>query len=828
MNSPRYPIARIQVQAFRAFLHPQSFDFSRHPSLAVFAPNGYGKSSVIDALEFLFSSEGTLKRLGTRNINNKAGLAALAHNLTEGSGLTPGVTVTVNIHGTIDTVTRRATGQDRTIPVSVSKVEAEFVVDPIIRGFTLRAFVEDETPEQRYASIAGWLNLQPLVDAQKNLRALRLHVKSITEDTSWKDGIDQQIRRETSGSLTAWSDTDVIDYIDRELLNPLDPRLHVKELRATDPGLAALAERAAVEETSIGLAALKQRESQAVRIHGRQPLPETDDPGEMGAIAGFVDSHEKWVAASDEERLERAAAAEAVFQSVWSAAEPLFEAPETAPTSCPVCLTPIESSTAGSTPSVHDHLRSSLERIRAYAAAKRDLETAATILESSRILLTSATDGLRTLLTDGDAVLSGLLVDLRDAARAWVPPQPLPQSEALIEALDQFIEATSRSIAIVEGQRGQDSYARAIEKVNRLLALEAEVANGKSMALELGKLSLSLSQQATAVSASIRAEVQTRLDQLQEPMNSLYTRIQGTDAPRIHLSLPPEDDTNQQRLHLLIDFASNRRSVQPSGYLSDSQIHSIALALRVAAVRTFNSGAPLIALDDVVTSYDADHRRAIAGLIADELRDFQVIITTHDERFFNYLKDQLPHANWNFRRITGLSRQAGPQFADHKVTDELIDERWSNGDSAANEIRQAEEEWLLTICRDFGVSLRIRPLEKPYAFERAELASALAAFLKGVNLVPSATPGVQNRYLDSLVRGEIENFGSHFQDGPYGSGSIGDEQARWKEFQSFRQQFACTKCGRTRFHRPLGLTRPSCRKDTCETPFAFTTPDEGQ
>lgn len=65
------------------------------------------------------------------------------------------------------------------------------------------------------------------------------------------------------------------------------------------------------------------------------------------------------------------------------------------------------------------------------------------------------------------------------------------------------------------------------------------------------------------------------------------------------------------------------------------------------------------------------------------------------------------------------------------------------------------------------------------------------------------------RILDSLVKGEIENFGSHFQDGPYGASSIGDEKTRWEEFKAFRSQFACKKCGRRKFHHPFPLKKPS-------------------
>ena len=55
----------LTLEGFRAYLQSKTFDFSKKPSLAIFAPNGLGKSSVIDALEFLFSEHGTLNGSGS-------------------------------------------------------------------------------------------------------------------------------------------------------------------------------------------------------------------------------------------------------------------------------------------------------------------------------------------------------------------------------------------------------------------------------------------------------------------------------------------------------------------------------------------------------------------------------------------------------------------------------------------------------------------------------------------------------------------------------------------------------------------------------------------
>ena len=197
------------------------------------------------------------------------------------------------------------------------------------------------------------------------------------------------------------------------------------------------------------------------------------------------------------------------------------------------------------------------------------------------------------------------------------------------------------------------------------------------------------------------------------------------------------------------------------------------------------------------------------------------MITTHDERFFNYLKDQLEPKAWHYRRIIGFDPVFGPRFSDHKVSDEMIAAWWAVGQHAANEIHQAEEEWLLGICRDFGVNVRIRAVERAYSYERSELASALAGMLRGAKPEPGLVPGVNKRFLTSLAAGAIENFGSHFQDLPYGDGSIGDEKARWEEFRSFRSQFICRKCSRTKFQRPVALNKPICAHGGCEAQFEF-------
>lgn len=819
MASP-YFLQSLGLSGFRAYLQPKTFDFSKKRCLAIFAPNGSGKSSVIDALEFMFSEDGTLERLGQRAINNQAGPVALAHNLAEEAKISSAVTIGVVSGKDVTNGSRAATGAKRPIPAVTTTLNAYFAVPPIIRGHALRTFVETHKPEQRYADVANWLQLGPLVEVQKNIRSLRTQVKAAAEDETALQRVDTQLAKETAQGVKAWDSAAVLSHANTSALVPLDPGLLLAALAADDLAYLELGARAKAEENKIGLAGLRQIRNAAAALRAEATDAERGEIVVSGAIPTFDAAEAALSAAEKQEAEERGKAASTVFQALWKAAEPLFAEVVAAPDICPVCATPVVDTASGSAEAIREHIAKHLEELADYAAAKKALDVAKSAVTKAHTQLVAALPGLIGLLGDDETALKADLIAYQVGVAGW-PQTAVPASADIVSAIAKLLATLDQAIADIEAKQGDHTYIKAKAKIDRLLELQTE----RNLALrtqdELGKLSNALMVQATIISAEIRKKVQALLDKLQTPMNDIYKLIQGAGATPIRLELPAEDDANQQRLNLLIDFAKNRTGVQPGGYLSDSQIHSVALALRMAAIKQFNVGAPIIALDDIVTSYDADHRRTIAGLIATMFGDCQILITTHDERFFNYLKDQLEAKAWHFTRIIGLDPAYGPRFADHKVSDEMIEARWAEGQSAANEMRQAEEEWLLGICRDFGVSVRIRALERAYSYERSELASALAGLLKDANLVPALVPGVNNRFLDSLVKGEIENFGSHFQDGPYGDGSIGDEKTRWGEFKTFRSQFACKKCRRTKFQRPFTLKKPVCAHDGCEAQFEF-------
>ena len=825
-------IQSLTLQGFRAYLEPQTFDLKSKRSLAIFAPNGYGKSGVIDALEFLVSEDGTLDRLGkSRSVNsNQAGYTALSNDLAQSKNITPIVKCSLITGNESIECSREASGTERTLVPAEARFITRLEISPIIRGYKLREFVEHQTPQARYNDVVKWLQLSPLLEIQENIHSLRKKVKAKATSTEKITALNDMLGNETSQEIQQWNENEILDYVNNKILTPLDSKLKFAKLADNDKAYAEMKNRQQAEEHQVGLTTLSLARDAAAALwhHDRRDVKESGEFG--GTIHEFNNSVVALANAKKREAKEREKAKDVAFRLIWKEAENIFSEDAGAPEQCPVCDTEIGQTAAGSAKAIRSHMKKHLAELQTYDTAKNALDSAGQVAKNTYTKLVSQLRTLISLLDDSsDKDSKFKLVSYRSDMESkidmenFVLTQPIQSSE-VTEAITNLIINLDARIKIITDKQGDHTWGTAMTRVNTLLDLQNKIGKAKRTSAELAKLNAALNIQAGFISGKIRDEVQSKLDILQNPMNEIYKEIQGEEASPIRLELPKETDSQQQRLHLRFDFSDTCRDVQPSGYLSDSQIHSVALALHLATIKELNKEVPIVALDDIVTSYDADHRRAIATMIVNVFADHQIILATHDERFFQYLKDQLGDSNWQYKRILRKEPEYGPLFDDHKETDEMIESRWSQSESAANEMRRAEEGWLLALARDLRVKVEIRKPERANSYDKGELASAIGAVLKKIPGFLDKVPGVKNRFLESLKLGEVENFGSHFQDAQYGAGSIGDEKVRWREFTYFRKQFTCKHCGGDRFAQSMNRTNLMCAKRGCEKEFSFEKP----
>ncbi len=817
-------VSEISIAGFRAFLQPQSFTLRRGDtplSLAVFAPNAKGKSSLVDAIEFFFSSDGTLARLGLRRSGTHAGRDALGHVEAENAGVTSEVRIRFATNsGSFEGV--RSLERCETCPDAAATVRRVRKLNFLIRGYELRRFVEDQTPLERYEEVSGWFGLTPLTTIERNLRSLRLKLQQDLAANAPAEKYARDVGRITRQSITSWDEGRTLVWFNTTQVRPLDSTLAINTLSAQDATYKLIVKRKEMEDKSVGLAALNEVSEKAQAVYQRQANEDDGSVLETGAIRDLESAAAAAVEAAKNEIEERGKSSDAVFKEVWDAASALFNNTSLEIDACPVCDTPLQDTARGNREGIGLHLKTQIASLERYNTAVKALKAADSMAHQGRADTITALRSAQAALKAARFVTQAENVEAYVAQlAAWELSQPLPDSTSVKDMVIAVTTKVDKERQRIKEQQGDHTYAKCLATLDELVDLKVEADLSENTRAEARALLQSLTGLETSVGSKIRTHVQTVIDTLKERVNELYRAVHAdqTEAPAITLDLSTE--TRQPQLSLLVDFSPSRKGVAPSGYLSDSQMHTLALSLRLAAIQLFNKLVPLVVLDDVVTSYDADHRRAIAAMLAAHFADFQVILVTHDERLFAYLKEQLPQSSWIFKRIIALDPGFGPRFHDHRVGDALIEAKLSTGQSAANDIRQAEEEWLLDICRGFRVEVEIRDVHRPYTYERSELAIALHKFLKASKISPPQVPGISNPFLISLQIGEIENFGSHFSDDPSAWPSPGDEGRRWQEFKYFRGLFVCSGCRAARFKRPKGMDRPVCVK--CETAFDFRT-----
>ena len=817
LTKPSVTIEKIQLQGFRAYLRPQTFTLAtkkRPLSLAIFGHNAKGKSSLVDSFEYYFSEDATLKRLGKRAIQTHAGPTAIEHVDAQDEGIESSVHFWFNRNGERFDSARPA---DSLIPEEAKRILSTIKIPFVIRGHELRNFVEKTTPGEQYKELVNWFGLEPLLSIQKNLRILRRRVKERSESTSEADERSRDLLRETDDEVGKWNDQVVCNWLNSGVLASLDSSLKFAEFSENDRAFAILTARWKAEQEELGLTQL--RKISLLLENLALPLDRTNVEL-TGKIPAFEQAVSRLNQAVDREEAERSKVSAAVFSQVWRVAKKLFDNDEAFAT-CPICDATLARGPHGS----HDGVRISIEKklagLATYRKSEEELKASRQQVELSINSLKHGLEAVNLALDDTSHACAEV-GDYFQTLDRWSFDEDLPASQDVVGALSRVFISIANQITQIEGQQGVHTYGKALDTVNKLLEIKADFQRIERTKAELESLHIELSRQAWGIEKAIVDYIQSLIGKLESDVDSIYQDIQGAGgtSPPIRIELPDQSGINQQKAQLLIDFSVNRQGVVPSGYLSDSQVHTLALALRLAAIRMFNSEAPILVLDDVVTSYDADHRKTIVSALDKYFSEFQIVLVTHDEQFFNLLQDQMPKDRWVFKRIMKIREGFGPVLHDHLTSDEVIQAKLDAGENAGADIRQAQEEWLLRICRDFRVKVTIRSIERAFLYNRSELADSLASFLKRAKLQTPEATIASIGFLSSLNRGVLENLSSHYSDNPYKSNSVGDDKARWEEFKHFRGLFKCRSCGKQRFKRPEGLKKPVC--NSCETPFEFT------
>lgn len=205
-----------------------------------------------------------------------------------------------------------------------------------------------------------------------------------------------------------------------------------------------------------------------------------------------------------------------------------------------------------------------------------------------------------------------------------------------------------------------------------------------------------------------KREIQTIYKELQNDVEAYYSTIHPKeDHGKIQLIVDQTKKSNS------VDMKMNsfQREVDPRAYQSEGHLDSLGLCVFLAFIKKFNTDCNLLVLDDIVSTIDSNHRNRICELLFEKFPEKQIIITTHDQIWYEQIISTQKMFNIQSKFKTYLIKRwnvnTGLELIPYKTRTETIQSKLDNLDKqgAGNEIRQYLEFILSEACHNLAVKI---------------------------------------------------------------------------------------------------------------------------
>ena len=285
--------------------------------------------------------------------------------------------------------------------------------------------------------------------------------------------------------------------------------------------------------------------------------------------------------------------------------------------------------------------------------------------------------------------------------------------------------------------------------------------------------------------------IKNTLEELTDRINEYYNFIHGEDS----INSPKFEVSGSTGLKLKINTFNEE--CDPREYSSEGHLDSLGLCIFLAFIKE-NCNVPIIILDDIVATVDLSHKERIARLLLDEFEDYQLILTTHNKTWFNQIRNLRRAKDWKFKEkgkfmyveITSWNLDEGPHLSNHKTDIQIIQKHLIHNDlvAAVHASRRLLENVLKNIC--IANSALIKMKDKPHS---------LLDYLNAAKIsIKKQTKGSPLEYDYDDLFFEVEQvryLGNSFVHGD-------DEDLTFNEAKTFcdavynlQEAVTCEKCG---------------------------------
>lgn len=739
-------VQRLVMHAFRGVPGEMIVDFGRGESLAVYGDNGTGKSTIADALEWYFTGEIELLRHEGRQ-------HAVRHVGGEDGQVTSvEVATTGGLGGT-------AIFPDERAIESLQPTRRETF---LLRGRTLADFI-NKTKTEKWKALVEILGLDAIESLREDLQRAR---NELRKEAKTADEQVQACRRALAAEGEAVTYETVLASLQQICgMLGVNPPASLDEV--VDPSWITSAVGA-----SAGAGEPSARDSL---------LAEIRTLGEPSADTRTLDAWNGFVASEPARLLPRAA--------LVREAKRLFESGSQAGV-CPLCGQKVDQAKLAL------RIESALAEMM---EASRELERFRDAIAEQADDLTSAVDWRHTL---------------HGRARAQSIELPAPPSfprASLRASVDALVPVDVPSVkgCLAEIRRWDRAAAKVAQKApgtkpstrdTQLVMLAALCQQVK--AWRAAEQKAARARRALVLADRVfEAYQEKQKDDLATLLKEISHRVAG-----IYATLHPGEDLaavsiepwTAKGVELAIDFYGSRQR-PPHGVLSESHLNSLAVALFLAMAQTFNQQLGFLVLDDVINSFDVEHRGRLAELLADGLPDWQLIVLTHDQQFFEHLRRRAP--SWRKLELTSWSYVSGPRTTHYETAGILAAarERFESGDvhGAAAKARRALEELLQEVCEALWAPLPFRRGQANDKREIGELFKGMRRVLKerARGLLDALEPLVKHLEADVGAALNVEVHGSR------GRAAASEVSAALARITALDERWSCPECRTRVWHR---------------------------
>ena len=234
-------------------------------------------------------------------------------------------------------------------------------------------------------------------------------------------------------------------------------------------------------------------------------------------------------------------------------------------------------------------------------------------------------------------------------------------------------------------------------------------------------------------------------------------------------------------------FEKNAES--PKTYLSESRLNCLGLSIFLASISLFNKNIEFIIFDDVISSFDKNHRYRFDQLLREQFGNYQLIVLTHEKEWFNSFAPKVRGLGWAINRTywdsnKGIQAEI-PLVGYEERIESMIESSKIHG--LGNQIRKYAENKLKKICNSLYIPI---PFKYNDGNERRTLEELRIWLIKGLKGTDIYT---QNKSLFQRISdlGVLSNDSSH--DGGYEE-NMSDMKAAYEDIKNFKNIFICSQC----------------------------------